>query len=107
MLSYLLKKLFWHNLNNFSTKITLDFAKPQHIQEKKHLQKFGDIKNNRTFAIHYLELFKIKKGDNIMAKKFKCLVCGYVHEGETAPEECPLCFVGPEDFKEITDEDAE
>ena len=42
-----------------------------------------------------------------MAKKFKCLVCGYVHEGETAPEECPLCFVGPEDFKDITDEDAE
>ena len=42
-----------------------------------------------------------------MAKKFKCLVCGYVHEGETAPQECPLCFVGPEDFKEITDEEAE
>jgi rubrerythrin len=42
-----------------------------------------------------------------MAKKFKCLVCGYVHEGETAPEECPLCFVGSEDFKEISDEDAE
>ena len=42
-----------------------------------------------------------------MEKKFKCLVCGYVHEGETAPAECPLCGVGPEDFKEITDEDAE
>jgi rubrerythrin len=40
-----------------------------------------------------------------MTKKYVCLVCGYVHEGETAPEECPLCFVGPEDFKEITDEE--
>jgi rubrerythrin len=41
----------------------------------------------------------------IMAKKFKCLVCGYIHEGETAPEECPLCFVGPEDFKEIENDE--
>ena len=41
-----------------------------------------------------------------MTKKFVCLVCGYVHEGENAPEECPLCFVGPEDFKEITEEEA-
>ena len=26
-----------------------------------------------------------------MAKKFVCTVCGYVHEGETAPEFCPVC----------------
>ena len=24
-------------------------------------------------------------------KKFVCSICGYVHEGETAPEACPLC----------------
>lgn len=42
----------------------------------------------------------------IMAKKFRCLVCGYVHEGDAAPEECPLCFVGPEDFVEVTEEEA-
>ena len=41
-----------------------------------------------------------------MNKKFKCLVCGYIHEGETAPEECPLCFVGPDDFVEVTEEEA-
>ncbi|WP_347460054.1 rubredoxin-like domain-containing protein, partial [Clostridium disporicum] len=27
-------------------------------------------------------------------KKFVCTVCGYVHEGETAPEVCPVCGVG-------------
>ncbi|MCQ2195504.1 MAG: NADH peroxidase [Paludibacteraceae bacterium] len=26
-----------------------------------------------------------------MKKKFICPVCGYQHEGETAPEKCPLC----------------
>ncbi|KAA4247099.1 MULTISPECIES: rubredoxin-like domain-containing protein, partial [Bacteroides] len=24
-------------------------------------------------------------------KKFRCTVCGYVHEGDAAPEKCPLC----------------
>ena len=33
-------------------------------------------------------------------KKFVCTVCGYVHEGETAPEECPLCEVGADKFVE-------
>ncbi|HBI7380317.1 rubredoxin-like domain-containing protein, partial [Clostridium perfringens] len=24
-------------------------------------------------------------------KKFVCTVCGYVYEGEKAPEKCPVC----------------
>ena len=24
-------------------------------------------------------------------KKFVCSVCGYVYEGEAAPEKCPVC----------------
>ncbi|MCL2589219.1 MAG: NADH peroxidase [Oscillospiraceae bacterium] len=36
-------------------------------------------------------------------KKFVCKVCGYVHEGDAAPESCPLCHVGPEKFAELTD----
>ena len=31
-----------------------------------------------------------------MMKKFVCSVCGYVHEGEAAPAQCPVCKVGPE-----------
>ncbi|MBO7598332.1 MAG: NADH peroxidase, partial [Bacteroidales bacterium] len=26
-----------------------------------------------------------------MAKKWICTVCGYVHEGDEAPEKCPKC----------------
>ena len=33
-------------------------------------------------------------------KKFVCTVCGYVHEGETAPEVCPVCGVGADKFVE-------
>ena len=30
--------------------------------------------------------------------KFVCQVCGYVHEGEAAPEACPVCKVTSEKF---------
>ena len=36
-------------------------------------------------------------------KKFVCPVCGYVHEGEHAPEKCPLCKVPGEKFTEMTE----
>ena len=31
-------------------------------------------------------------------KKFVCPVCGYVHEGDAAPEKCPVCKVPAEKF---------
>ena len=34
-------------------------------------------------------------------KKFVCSVCGYVHEGEYAPEFCPQCKVPAEKFSEV------
>ena len=33
-------------------------------------------------------------------KKFVCSVCGYVHEGESAPERCPQCGVPASKFNE-------
>lgn len=31
-------------------------------------------------------------------KKWQCTVCNYIHEGETPPEKCPICGVGPDKF---------
>ena len=36
-------------------------------------------------------------------KKFVCQVCGYVYEGETAPEKCPQCGVPGSKFTEVKD----
>jgi len=33
-------------------------------------------------------------------KKFVCSVCGYVHEGDSAPEKCPVCGVPASKFNE-------
>ena len=37
-------------------------------------------------------------------KKFVCQVCGYVHEGEAAPEFCPQCRVPASKFTEMKEE---
>jgi len=38
-----------------------------------------------------------------MMKKFICTVCGYVHEGDVAPEKCPQCGVPASKFKEMVE----
>lgn len=40
-----------------------------------------------------------------MEKKWRCTVCGYIHEGPEAPEQCPMCKVGKDKFVEIVEQD--
>ncbi len=37
-------------------------------------------------------------------KKYKCKVCGYVHEGANPPEKCPVCGVPASEFELISEE---
>ena len=41
-----------------------------------------------------------------MKKKFICTVCGYIHEGNEAPEKCPMCGVPASKFKELTGDES-
>ena len=36
-------------------------------------------------------------------KKFICTVCGYIHEGDAAPAQCPMCKAPASKFKEMTE----
>ncbi len=36
--------------------------------------------------------------------KYVCKVCGYVHEGDAAPESCPVCKVGADKFEKMDGE---
>lgn len=38
-----------------------------------------------------------------MAKKWICTVCGYVHEGDEAPDVCPQCKQPKEKFRELVE----
>ncbi len=51
-------------------------AEKQH--EKRYLGLLGNLNNNTVF-----------KKDEIV--KWRCRNCGYIHEGNEAPEECPAC----------------
>ena len=51
--------------------------------------------------------FYIIKKESIMKKLFKCTVCGYIHEGEEAPDFCPKCGAPKEKFVELDKEAAD
>ena len=38
-------------------------------------------------------------------KKFVCSVCGYVHEGDSAPEKCPQCGAPASKFTEVKEDE--
>lgn len=59
------------------------------------------FKRMSIFACKF-EKLKIKK--NAMHKKFRCLVCGYVYEGENPPAECPQCHAKSDKFVEIKED---
>jgi rubredoxin len=39
-------------------------------------------------------------------KFFRCGVCGYVHEGDDAPDQCPKCGAAKEKFSPIDEAEA-
>ncbi len=40
-------------------------------------------------------------------KKYVCKICGYVHEGSSAPDACPLCKAGADKFDVVADASAD
>lgn len=34
-------------------------------------------------------------------KRWRCLLCGYIYEGENPPDKCPVCGTGKENFEAI------
>lgn len=37
--------------------------------------------------------------------KFRCTVCGYIHEGDTPPESCPTCHAGADKFELVKEDE--
>lgn len=47
-----------------------------------------------------------EKTETVKAKKWRCTVCGYIHEGEEPPEQCPVCGADKSLFEPILEEEA-
>lgn len=46
------------------------------------------------------QLGRDSQGEKVY-NKWKCRVCGYIHEGPEPPEMCPVCGAGPDEFEPI------
>jgi rubrerythrin len=64
------------------------------VAERQHEKRYNDLLKN-------LESGKVFKKDQ--AVKWRCINCGYVHEGPDAPASCPAC-AHPQAYYEILGE---
>lgn len=88
----------------FSCKVvdTVDFG--------THYMFVGDLDDaeilNDEKSVTYDDYHaRIKPKPESNVKGYRCLICGYVYEGEELPDNyiCPLCKHGPDDFEKIYD----
>jgi rubrerythrin len=61
------------------------------VAEKQHAKRFKELKNN----VDADRVFKREK-----KVLWRCLNCGYIHEGTEAPKACPAC-AHPQDYFEL------
>ncbi len=82
------------------------FMLPQSANAREFLESIKDYpeipKSAVEFLLNDIEFNEIKE-KKIMTK-WKCTVCGYIHEGDTPPEKCPICKQPAEKFVKIEEE---
>jgi rubrerythrin len=62
------------------------------------------LKSFAKFLKLNLNLKLNNKKEILIMKKFICSVCGYVHEGNEAPDACPICKANSDKFTEQSGE---
>ena len=92
--------------NEEHTKLYPEFADIAEQEGFKEIaiawRRIADVEKHHEER--YLELLKSVKDGTVFKKKealqWKCRNCGYVHDGESAPDTCPAC-VHPQSYFEI------
>lgn len=64
----------------------------------------GELEEAFKMGMDFAKVIQQKTQDSSQ-KQWRCLICGYIHEGAQPPEVCPACGVGPENFEELLPED--
>ena len=85
------------------------FMLPQSANTKEFLEQIksypdipADVVEALLHTIHFNENTEKKEGTKMA--KWKCTVCGYIHEGDTPPETCPVCKQPKEKFVKLEEE---
>lgn len=85
------------------------FMLPQSANTKEFLEQikfYPDIPIDVVEALLHNINFNenTKKKEVTKMAKWKCTVCGYIHEGDTPPETCPVCKQPKEKFVKLEEE---
>ena len=86
---------------------------PQSANTHQLLQDFVDAPPAPDFPVQAAktlleripcnETISKSEGEKKVMKKWKCKVCGYIHEGDSAPESCPVCKQPASSFELVED----
>lgn len=83
-------------------KLPADFVCPICKHGAQDFERVDNKKTNGNPADKIKNQETTVKGEKVMAK-FVCSVCGYVYEGEEAPEKCPQCKAPREKFTKVVE----
>ena len=86
-----------------SFKVTgiMDFG--SHSMFKADIVSGEVLGNSDSLTYAYYHQHIKPKPQSEQKKGYRCVICGYVHEGDTLPEDfiCPICKHGAKDFVKI------
>ena len=80
------------------------FMLPQSGNTKEKKKKIRSIPGIPTEAVNFL-LENLKFNEEVQGMtsiaKWRCTVCGYIHEGDAPPDNCPVCKQPKEKFQKL------
>lgn len=65
----------------------------------------SDLDKAFMLGVEFAKAIQQKKQE-VSKLKWRCLICGHIHEGPEPPEVCPACGVGRENFELVQAEEA-
>lgn len=90
----------------FSGKILSSMDLGSHTLFIGEIEEALTLNEEESITYSYYHKFVKPKPPKAAKKGWRCVICGYIHEGEDLPDDfvCPLCKHGKKDFERIEPE---
>ena len=90
----------------FSGKVISSTDLGTHILFTAEVTEVKTLNEEESVTYSYYQKFVKPKPPKASKKGWRCVICGYIHEGEDLPDDfiCPLCKHGKKDFERIEPE---
>ena len=92
--------LYRHDAN-IELRSSYENREIKQLYEEFYGQPLSELAEQMLHTVYSDRSGDLKQGGTKNMAKWKCTICGYIHEGEQAPEKCPLCKQPKEKFVKI------